>query len=616
VGGIGQGCDTDGGIGGGFVGGGTPGIIMAASGTYSITGQDVELRSNRILNAEAGSYSYTGTEVGLLYPYTLVADAGSYSITGTAAGLGSGLRMDAEAGAYTITGSVAMLARGYVLSAEAGAYAITGTAAGLLANRAIAAASGVYNLTGTAATLDYYAFDWADYANIRQLHDFTVSDEMLSDGAMTVDTNEAYWDSFAVKSGVPISITGSYKTSNTTNTNIIAAVSDIDSAQDYLYIAAFGNTDTRAVFKGSGTSTVCVGDGNTADGANHFIGAAATSSNLRCWVDGNAGVDESHSQTPAAFDLTSLGVLRISGLNFGFFTGTVDNVAFWNRVITDDEYTWLYNSNTPRTFKEITESGDTDNPGVSALAAYYALNEWAVLDKIDATVNGNDLTEVIGSPGATFGLSGQQEYTQHGSFVKTIQNLQGNGGELVQDTLLNRPSWQTIGGDDVLHFPGTNDNMLATPTGGDSAQPNTIFIVCKIEDKGADQKLFDGLGPTVEHAIGVDDGNTVMTMSAGSLQEMTLTPDYGNIHVWCGIFDGASSRLYKDGGTADVAPASIGAEQWGGVVMGAQYNVVLLNAKAEHYYYMFNDGEMNATEINQIGNYLAAQVGTSYSDIT
>ena len=158
--------------------------------------------------------------------------------------------------------------------------------------------------------------------------------------------------------------------------------------------------------------------------------------------------------------------------------------------------------------------------------------------------------------------------------------------------------------------------MKATPTGGNSAHPNTIFIVCKIEDKSADQKMCDGLGSTLEHAIGVDDGNTVMTMSAGSIQEMTLTPDYGFIHVWCGIFDGASSKLYKDGGTADVAPASIGAEQWGGVTIGAQYNSVLLNAKAEMYYYMMNDGELNATEINQIGNFLAAQVGTSWTNIT
>ncbi len=123
--------------------------LTAGAGTYSLTGQAVNLRYGRKLAAAQGSYALTGRSVGLNYSgaaRTLTAAAGSYALTGQPVALKFGRRLVAAAGSYTLTGRAVNLLRGFRLTVGAGSYILTGSDA--LADYAITCSAGSYVLTG------------------------------------------------------------------------------------------------------------------------------------------------------------------------------------------------------------------------------------------------------------------------------------------------------------------------------------------------------------------------------------------------------------------------------------------------------------------------------------
>ncbi len=149
-------------------------IITAAAGAYTIT-DPVDTRLRRTVPGEHGVYTVTGsaisahlvklggvgeylingTAASLVPARMLVASSGSYSVTGTDAALStsSSTSMVAEPGSYAVSGSAAALQQTSILGADAGAYSVTGTTAGLLAGRVLTATSGAYVFSGTSATL-------------------------------------------------------------------------------------------------------------------------------------------------------------------------------------------------------------------------------------------------------------------------------------------------------------------------------------------------------------------------------------------------------------------------------------------------------------------------------
>lgn len=100
--------------------------IVAASGSYTLTGTEAALKAALRIVAAAGSYAVTGTAAALSRGYGIVAEVGSYAVTGTAAALTSARRIVAAAGSYALTGTAATLQRGYGILCAAGSYVVTG----------------------------------------------------------------------------------------------------------------------------------------------------------------------------------------------------------------------------------------------------------------------------------------------------------------------------------------------------------------------------------------------------------------------------------------------------------------------------------------------------------
>ncbi len=135
----------------------------AQSATWSTTatfsfGFLVEIREPKILVAAAGSYGLTGTDVGLRAARRLIASGGSYSLTGADASLRFGRKLTASPGTYTITGTAAALRAGRRIVAEAGSYAITWTTADALDNAEIRRRSRLHQRRRR--------YGWSDYGTI------------------------------------------------------------------------------------------------------------------------------------------------------------------------------------------------------------------------------------------------------------------------------------------------------------------------------------------------------------------------------------------------------------------------------------------------------------------
>lgn len=127
--------------------------LVAAQGSYSLTGQAAGLRASRSLTAAQGSYSLNGQAATLRKSYPLVAAQGGYSLGGQAAGLRVDRSLTAAQGSYALTGQAASLSYGKQLVAAQGSYSLTGQAAALRLARVVSAAQGSYSLTGQAANL-------------------------------------------------------------------------------------------------------------------------------------------------------------------------------------------------------------------------------------------------------------------------------------------------------------------------------------------------------------------------------------------------------------------------------------------------------------------------------
>ena len=135
--------------------------INLESGNYAYNGQDVNLLANRSISLEPANYTYTGQDVTLVYnpsggpTYLLAIDAGAYNYSGQDTQLIANRTLSIDSGDYAYTGSNLSLRANRSISIDSGAYVVTSNAVVLSANRAITLESGDYAYTGSPVTLSY-----------------------------------------------------------------------------------------------------------------------------------------------------------------------------------------------------------------------------------------------------------------------------------------------------------------------------------------------------------------------------------------------------------------------------------------------------------------------------
>ena len=127
--------------------------LTSAQGSYTLTGQTVDFKADRRLTAAQGSYALTGQTVDLVSARQFVAAQGSYSLTGQATGLAAGRTLTADQGSYTLNGQAVVLVGDRTLTASQGSYSLNGQTVGITADRTLTAAQGSYSLNGQAIEL-------------------------------------------------------------------------------------------------------------------------------------------------------------------------------------------------------------------------------------------------------------------------------------------------------------------------------------------------------------------------------------------------------------------------------------------------------------------------------
>ena len=123
-------------------------IIQTLKGDFALTGQDAGLLYNRLLNAEKGDFTLTGYDVDFSRTYAVVAQKGDFVLTGQNIDLFMKRLMGVDKGDFTLSGQNIDLFANRLLSTEKGDFILTGQNINLFLNRVLNAEKGDFNLIG------------------------------------------------------------------------------------------------------------------------------------------------------------------------------------------------------------------------------------------------------------------------------------------------------------------------------------------------------------------------------------------------------------------------------------------------------------------------------------
>ena len=161
----------------------------------------------------------------------------------------------------------------------------------------------------------------------------------------------------------------------------------------------------------------------------------------------------------------------------------------------------------------------------------------------------------------------------------------------------------------AVRFDGVDDVVQAKFA---LAQPATVVVVYRARtDTGANQYVTDGAvnGAMVEYLNSAQVG-----MYAGGAAVLTKAPSsFGTFRVLGGVFAGAASALYADGGPA-VTGANPGTNTPGGITVGNSGGAAAAAAVdvAEVVTY---DRALSPTEMDGLGRYLATRYGLPWTPV-
>lgn len=127
--------------------------LAVASGTFTITGTDVDVASDRTLATTSGSFTLTGTATAFKATRTCSIASGSYTLTGTDTVLTKKLPINLENGEFVLSGTAVDTRIDRKLSISSGVFNITGTSVVLNKGVTLSITSGSFELTGTSVSI-------------------------------------------------------------------------------------------------------------------------------------------------------------------------------------------------------------------------------------------------------------------------------------------------------------------------------------------------------------------------------------------------------------------------------------------------------------------------------
>lgn len=194
-----------------------------------------------------------------------------------------------------------------------------------------------------------------------------------------------------------------------------------------------------------------------------------------------------------------------------------------------------------------------------------------------------------------------------------VTDKSGVGNHLSQATAGKRPLYKTniLNSGSIGRWDATDDFLKSAAwVGGDKAQPNTVFIVAKTVGGVAYRLYYDGLNVAKRHTLYRVDATSKWAIESGIEIQGAVAVDT-SFHIFAAIFNGASSKSYVGGGTAD-ASGNAGANAFDGITLGNDSTGVSFfdgDIRSALVY----TGALSLASINTVGAYLASNTGLAWS---
>ena len=126
--------------------------IELTSGSFALTGSNIDTLYNRLMVSESGSFLITGSNIDTLFDRVSVIDSGSFALTGSGIDLLYNRVSPISSGAFNINGSnidTIYNTFGTTISIDSGSFALTGSVLNTLLNHVDSITGGLFNITGS-----------------------------------------------------------------------------------------------------------------------------------------------------------------------------------------------------------------------------------------------------------------------------------------------------------------------------------------------------------------------------------------------------------------------------------------------------------------------------------
>lgn len=194
--------------------------------------------------------------------------------------------------------------------------------------------------------------------------------------------------------------------------------------------------------------------------------------------------------------------------------------------------------------------------------------------------------------------------------VSAWNDSTANGRNLTQATGTSQPLYQTaiVNGLPVVRFDGVNDFMRSGAF--TLNQPKTFAIVAKATAPNGGYYI-DGLTINT-HAMQRFNGTTYR-LYAGSVLDVAVA-EQSAFHIVIATFNGASSRLWFNGGTG--ATGGTGAAAGSGLTVGIGGNGTSTPLVGDIGEICVYNTAVAVSDVNGLGQHLASRFGLSWSAAT
>ena len=219
------------------------------------------------------------------------------------------------------------------------------------------------------------------------------------------------------------------------------------------------------------------------------------------------------------------------------------------------------------------------------------------------------------STGVTW-LDAGQGITLNGPDVADWVDQFGNGNDISQGTASDQPlfvaSDASFNNKPVVRFDGAGEFMDTAAFSSPLSQPNTIFLVAKVQTiLSGFRYFFDGLNISSRHILFTASGGVrEIEIFAGSSLLGPATNTNTNIY---GIqLNTTSSKLLIAGG-APVVSGDAGAQTLTGLTLGDIYSHVGAGHDMSVAEFILYNKLLTDSEMNQVGYYLAIKYGALWN---